>query len=105
VTSDQPGMFLCISLQFYFTIKEIPDRESVRDPSLTATDCPPMHLATLDGGNMELKSHKPEFIEKIGRSFLFRAVVYVLPALYAGRLILMILTPQTFHMPDWKTIF
>jgi len=50
---------------------------------------------------VEVESKSPEFIEKIGRSFWFRAVVYLLPVLYLVRLILMVLTPQAYHMPDW----
>jgi hypothetical protein len=53
---------------------------------------------------MELKSKEPDFIEKIGRFFLFRAVVYGLPILYVVRLVLMILTPQAYHMPGWRTV-
>ena len=53
---------------------------------------------------MEEKSPKPLFVEKVGRFILFRAVVYLLPALYAIRLILMILTPQAYHMPGWRIV-
>ncbi len=51
-----------------------------------------------------MKQKSPEFIEKVGRSFLFRAVVYVLPILYAARLIFMVLTPQAYHLPTWKIV-
>ena len=44
------------------------------------------------------------FIEKVGRSFLFRAVVYVLPVFYAVRLVLMIVTPQAYHLPGWRAL-
>jgi hypothetical protein len=53
---------------------------------------------------MEAKSKSPELIEKIGRFFLFRAVVYLLPVMYATRLVLMIVTPEAYHMPGWQTV-
>jgi hypothetical protein len=53
---------------------------------------------------MEAKSKSPELIEKIGRFFLFRAVVYLLPVMYAIRLVLMIVTPEAYHMPGWQTV-
>ena len=51
-----------------------------------------------------MKQKSPEFIEKVGRFFLFRAAVYLLPVLYVVRLILMVLTPQAYHMPTWKMV-
>jgi hypothetical protein len=51
-----------------------------------------------------VKSKSPDFIEKVGRSLWFRAVVYLLPILYAVRLILMVVTPQAYHMPGWRTV-
>jgi hypothetical protein len=59
---------------------------------------------TVKGRNMEIKSKSPELIERIGRFVLFRAVVYLLPIFYAIRLTLMIVTPQAYHMPSWRTV-
>ena len=42
---------------------------------------------------MEIETNSPAFIQKIGRSFWFRVLVYSLPVLYAVRLILMVVTP------------
>ena len=53
---------------------------------------------------MDVESRKPEIIEKIGRFLLFRAVVYLLPVFYAVRLILMVVTPQAYHMPGWRIV-
>lgn len=53
---------------------------------------------------MDAKSKNPDFIEKVGRSLWFRSVVYLLPVLYAVRLVLMVVTPQAYHMPDWRTV-
>lgn len=53
---------------------------------------------------MDMISKSPNFIEKVGRSFWFRAIVYSLPVLYAVRLVLMVLTPQAYHMPTWQMV-
>lgn len=53
---------------------------------------------------METKFKRPELVERVGRFALFRAVVYLLPVLYAIRLILMVVTPQAYHMPTWRTV-
>jgi hypothetical protein len=53
---------------------------------------------------MRATSGNPQFIERIGRSFWFRGVVYGLPVLYAVRLILMVLTPHAYHMPTWRMV-
>jgi hypothetical protein len=53
---------------------------------------------------MEIETNSPVFIQKIGRSFWFRVLVYSLPVLYAVRLILMVVTPQAYHTPDWRMV-
>jgi len=53
---------------------------------------------------MDPNPQHPEFVEKIGRFFLFRAVVYLLPVMYAIRLILMVVTPEAYHMPGWQIV-
>jgi hypothetical protein len=53
---------------------------------------------------MEKEPTNLDVIEKIGRSFLFRMVGYFLAIAYAVRIILMIVTPQAYHMPGWRTI-
>ncbi len=53
---------------------------------------------------MEKDSTNLDVIGKIGRSFLFRMVSYFLAIAYAVRIILMLVTPQAYHMPGWRTI-
>lgn len=53
---------------------------------------------------MGATSDNPQFVERIGRSFWFRAIVYSLPVFYAVHLVLMVLTPQAYHMPDWRIV-
>jgi|SRR5580704_505595 hypothetical protein len=56
------------------------------------------------GGKLGTEAKNADFIEKAGRFFLFRAVVYMLPVFYATRLILMVVTPQAYHMPGWRMV-
>jgi hypothetical protein len=56
------------------------------------------------GTPMYEKQKNPELMEKVGRFFLFRAAVYLLPILYSVRLILMVFTPRAYQMPVWKMV-
>jgi hypothetical protein len=56
------------------------------------------------GTPMYEKQKNPELMEKVGRFFLFRAAVYLLPILYSVRLILMVFTPRAYQMPAWKMV-
>lgn len=58
----------------------------------------------MGGTPMGKMQKNPKFIERVGRFFLFRAVVYLLPILYSVRLILMIFTPQAYQMPTRKMV-
>jgi hypothetical protein len=52
---------------------------------------------------MDAEPDSPELIERIGRFFLFRAIIFALTVLYAVRLMLMIKT-QADHMSGWRTV-
>jgi hypothetical protein len=58
----------------------------------------------MGGGKLGAETKNADFIEKVGRFFLFRAVVYLLPVFYVTRLILMVVTPQAYHMPGWRMV-